>query len=90
MTTGTSAALIVTFTGVTASPFNGEVDLSIDAAGDLLEIDAAADALIVTAAITFTGGTATLVVPDFSETLVGEAWSGLSLVDGRILTTEGS
>jgi hypothetical protein len=90
MTTGTSAALTVTFTGVTASPFNSEVDLAIDAAGDLLEIDPAGDPLIVTGAITFTGGTATLIVPDVSETLEGEAWSGLALEDGRILVTEGS
>lgn len=89
MTTGITAALAVSVTGVTASPYTGEVDLTIDTVGDLLTIDPAGDALIVTGAITFTGGTASLVVPDFSSTLEAEAWVGLATEGGRTIATEG-
>ena len=102
MTTGTSASLTVTVAGATASPFNSEVDLAIDAVGDLLTIDASGDDLIVTGAITFAGGTAALsvsaftggaasfVVPDFAGALESEGWVGLETEGGQILTTEGS
>jgi hypothetical protein len=89
MATGTSASLTLTVTGVTASPFNSEVDLAIDAGGDLLTIDSASDALVVATAITFTGGTASFVVPDVSNSLETEAWVGLETEGGQILRTEG-
>jgi hypothetical protein len=101
MTTGVSAAITLSATGLTASPFNGEVDLAIDAGGDLLTIDSAGDALIVTGAITVTGGmasiiasvtggTASFVVPDYSNALETEGWVALGTEDGRTIATEGS
>jgi len=90
MTTGVTAALTVSATGQTTSPFNGEIDLAIDAGGDLLTIDAAGDALIVTGAITFAGGTASLVAPDRSNALEAEGWIALATEDGRTIATEGS
>jgi hypothetical protein len=89
-TGGTASPAPVNFTGVTASPSAAEVDLAIDAGGDLLTIDPAGNALMVSAAITFTGGTASLVVPEFSNTLETEAWVGLATEDGRGIVTEGS
>jgi hypothetical protein len=88
--TGLAVSTVVNVTGLTASPFNGEVDLAIDAGGDLLTIDAAGDALIVTGAIAFTGGTASFVVPDYSNALEAEGWIALGTEDGRTIATEGS
>jgi hypothetical protein len=90
MTTGVTASLTVSATGLTASPFNGEVDLAIDAAGDLLTIDPTGDVLIVTAGITFTGGTASFETPDYSNALESEDWVSLATEDGRTIATEGS
>ncbi|MDB5483044.1 MAG: hypothetical protein JWO83_4097 [Caulobacteraceae bacterium] len=90
MTTGLTASIAVSATGVTASPFNSEVDLAIDAAGELLTIDPAGDVLIVTAGIAFTGGTASLVAPDYSNALEAEGWVALGTEDGRTIATEGS
>lgn len=90
MTIGSTAALTMSATGLTASPFNAEVDLAIDAGGDLLAIDPAGDALIVTGAITFTGGSASFVVADYSNDLETEGWAGLGTEDGRTIATEGS
>lgn len=101
MATGMTASITVEAAGLTASPFNSEVDLAIDTGGDLLTIDPAGDALIVTAAITFTGGvasiiaavtggTASSVVPDNSNALETEGWVALGTEDGRTIATEGS
>jgi len=90
VTTGLTASIAVTFTGVTASAANAEVDLAIDPAGDLLTIDPAGDVLIVTPGVGFTGATASIVVPDFANALEGEGWVSLETEDGRILETEGS
>lgn len=90
MTTGVTAALAAGATGLTASPFNSEVDLAIDAGGDLLTIDSAGDVLIVTNAITFSGGTASFVAPDYSNRLETEGWVALGTEDGRTIATEGS
>ena len=90
MTTGTTASITIGATGQTASPFNGEVDLAIDASGDLLTIDAAGDALIAAGAITFTGLTASFVAPDFADTLETEAWAGLETEAGQTIETEGN
>ena len=90
MTTGASASLTASFTGATAGPFTGEVDLAIDTGGDLLTIDSAGDALVVTSAITFTGGGAAALVPDFANTLETEGWIGLETEGGQLLETEGS
>ena len=90
MTTGVTAATTLSAAGLTASPFNSEVDLAIDAGGDLLTIDPAGDALIVTGAITFSGGTASFVAPDYANALESEGWVGLAAEDGRTITTEGS
>lgn len=87
---GTASQALASFTGRTASPSTAEVDLAIDAAGDLLQIDPAGDVLLVSRAITFTGGSASAVVPDFSDALDTEAWVGLSTEDGRIFKTEGA
>ncbi len=54
MTDGESAALAVAFNGMGASGI-GEVDLEIDAAGDLLQIDPAGDVLQAAPGITFDG-----------------------------------
>jgi hypothetical protein len=101
MATGMTASITVNATGRTASPFNSEFDLAIDAGGDLLTIDPAGDALIVTGAITFTGdmasiiaavtgGTASFVVPDYPNALETEGWVALGTEDGRTIATEGS
>jgi hypothetical protein len=101
MTRGATAAITLSATGLTASPFNSEVDLAIDAGGDLLTIDSAGDALIVTGAITFTGGAASIIapavggtasfaVPDYSNALETEGWIALGTEDGRTIATEGS
>jgi hypothetical protein len=85
-----AASITVSVTGLTASPFNSEVDLAIDAGGDLLAIDPAGDALIVTGAVTFTGGTASFAAPDDSTALEAEGWIALGTEDGRTIATEGS
>jgi len=90
VTTGTTASLTVSAAGLTASPYNSEVDLAIDAGGDLLAIDPAGDVLIVAGAITFTGGTASFVAPDNANALETEGWVALASEDGGAITTEGS
>ncbi len=73
MTDGESADLAVGLNGLGASDgaaFNGmaaigmagEVDLEIDAAGDLLQIDPAGDVLEVSPGVTFTGMSAAVGV----------------------------
>jgi hypothetical protein len=101
MTTGTAASTTLKSTGVggevsislaglTASPFTGETDLAIDSSGDLLTIDSAGDVLIVSGAVTFSGGTASLIAPDFANTLETEAWVGLETEAGQTFETEGN
>jgi hypothetical protein len=56
--TGISAATTLTVIGRVAIDPLAEVDLAIDAAGDLLAIDSAGDVLIVTPAATWPGKSA--------------------------------
>lgn len=63
MPAGSSAGQALTITGSTAA-IGGEVDLAIDAAGDLLATDPAGDPLIVDPGFVFTGLTAAVFVPD--------------------------
>jgi hypothetical protein len=90
VTTGLTASITVSATGLTASTFSSEVDLATGVGGDLLAIDAAGDALIVTGAITFSGGTASFVAPDYFTALETEGWVALETEDGRLIVTEGS
>ena len=89
MPTGLTAALTVSFTGASASAYGQEVDLAIDAAGDLLQIDAAGDGLIASPSImTFTGTTAAALVSGPPETLEGEGWAGFQTETGQTIDTE--
>lgn len=90
MTTGLTASIAATFAGVMAGAVNEEVDLAIDLLGDLLIIDPTGDVLIVTPGVSFTGTTASIVVPDFASALESEAWVSLETQDGQIIETEGS
>ena len=58
MTTGLSAAVVLSFGGKSASPDWSEVDLAINLAGDLLTINPAGDVLMVSPAVTWTGQSA--------------------------------
>jgi hypothetical protein len=96
MSTGLSAALTITATGGSASSYGREVDLEIDAGGDLLTIDPAGDVLIVSGSImTFTGAQATIwgagsATPlDAPEILQSEGWSGFQTETGQAIETEG-
>jgi hypothetical protein len=62
-TLGESAGgVTITVVGATPSTLGQEVDLAIDAAGDLLNIDSAGDHLIVTPGVTWTGKSASETV----------------------------
>jgi hypothetical protein len=55
---GTSATLTITAAGTAVASPLGEVDLAIDAGGELLEIDGAGDVLVVADAVAWTGKSA--------------------------------
>jgi hypothetical protein len=61
-TTGQAISATVTVAGRIAADPLAEVDLAIDAGGDLLTIDGAGDDLIVSAAVTWAGATASEAV----------------------------
>ena len=101
MTTGATAALTLTFGGFAASDYGQEVDLTVDAGGDLLKVDPAGDGLMVTASImnftgvsaafagSLTGRTAALLLADASAAILTEAGLSILTETGDTVATEG-
>ncbi len=101
MTTGVSAAIVITIGGTTASTPGQELDLLTDAAGDLLLADAAGDVLLAVPGVSWSGttaseglgvlgGTAAILVLDRHERVDSEGWAWLATETGSPIVTEGT